>query len=72
MKALALIALLLVSIVFLGCVQEQPPGGTTGGETPQLEEQSFGNESQAFNALENELTGVEDVSASELENALQG
>lgn len=68
MKAIALAVLLLVSISFLGCVQ---PSEETPSDAPRLEEQPFGSEDEALLALEQELDGVDDLSLSELENALQ-
>jgi hypothetical protein len=86
MKRIAIIAILLVSIAFLGCVRqqsapapspkgEQPPQleQPPSGETPapQLEEQVFESEEAAFDTLAKELEGVEDLGAEELEKALQ-
>ena len=71
MKAIALFALLLVSITFLGCVQEQPEQGEESGEFTEFKEQPFESEEAALAALEKELEGADDLDLSEIEKALQ-
>ena len=73
MKAIALLALLLLSLVFLGCVEQKAPpeGAVAGAGSTGLQQDSFEDEPGAFDALGRELEGAEDLGFDELEQALQ-
>lgn len=73
MKAasIVLLALLLVSMALLGCIEKQPSTEAPKQQISEQMEQVFESEGQAFDALAKELEGIEDLGMEELEQALQ-